>query len=143
MTAFPFPAPLRRFRDLFNRGRYWESHEVLEAAWRAGRSDFYKGLILYASAFVHVQRGNRHGVQAQLRKAHRVLDPYRPHYLGVAVDALLNLARDWEETARHSTPSSPWPPSLSRPRIALRAGRVRGDEPELDPRTRRQRPATT
>ncbi|MCH7684351.1 MAG: DUF309 domain-containing protein [Gemmatimonadetes bacterium] len=32
------------------------------------RSDFYQGLILHASAWVHWERRNAHGVRAQLNK---------------------------------------------------------------------------
>ncbi len=53
----PFPTALEAFVELFNQEAFWESHEVLEGPWRETRSDFYHGLILYASAFVHVQRG--------------------------------------------------------------------------------------
>ncbi|HEV2148480.1 MAG TPA: DUF309 domain-containing protein, partial [Longimicrobiaceae bacterium] len=90
MTPGPgVPAALREFADRFGRGEFWESHEVLEAPWRRGRSGFYKGLILLASAWVHVERGNARGVAAQLRKTERELAPYRPAYLGLDVDALL------------------------------------------------------
>src|SRR5690606_27554421 len=61
----------------------------LEESWRALRSDFYQGLIIYASAFVHAQRGNPTGVRKQLAKVQRRLPPYRPHYLGIDVDEVL------------------------------------------------------
>ena len=67
------PQALHRFLELFNAREYWESHEVLEGPWREWGSDFYQGLILYASAFVHAQRGNPRGIRAQLEKAERKL----------------------------------------------------------------------
>ncbi len=82
------PSPLHEFLRTFNAGRYWEAHEVLEAAWRANRSEFYHGLILYASAMVHVERGNAHGVAAQLAKATHALAPYRPRHMGVDVEGI-------------------------------------------------------
>jgi len=81
-------SPLADFVRTFNAGRYWEAHEVLEAAWRESKSEFYHGLILYASAMVHVERGNAHGVTAQLGKAVRALAPYRPGHMGVDVEAI-------------------------------------------------------
>lgn len=84
------PPALRRFTELFNGGKYWDSHEALEEAWRENGSEFYHGLILYASAMVHVTRQNPHGVRAQLTKAERVLSPYRPRHLGVDVDAIFD-----------------------------------------------------
>src|ERR671939_306875 len=86
------PDALLDFVALFNRGAYWESHELLEGHWRESRSQFYHALILYASAFVHVQRGNPHGIVAQLEKAERCLAPYRPVYLGLDVTELLSHA---------------------------------------------------
>ncbi|CAN5792018.1 hypothetical protein BH23GEM3_BH23GEM3_25120 [soil metagenome] len=127
------PSALQRFVDLFNRAAYWESHEVLERPWRTGRSDFYKGLILYASAWVHVQRGNPRGIAAQLRKAERQLEAFRPAYLGVDVDALLAHAAvalqtvlEHEGAAWHK-----WEAVLPAPRLELRAERIRGNEAEL------------
>ena len=46
-------------------------------------------MIIYASAFVHAQRGNPRGVFKQLRKAKRYLNEYRPYYMGVDVNRIL------------------------------------------------------
>jgi predicted metal-dependent hydrolase len=73
---------------------------VLEPAWKKTRSDFYHGLILLASAFVHRERRNRHGVLAQLDKALPLLERYTPAHEGVDVDALLTRAaelRTWAQ----------------------------------------------
>ena len=119
-----FPVPLERFVRLFNAGEYWESHEELEAAWRAGRSEFYHGLILYASAFVHAGRGNPHGVWSQLAKADALLRDYRPRYLGVDVDLLFAGGR----AARYALQAGERPEA---PVLTLSLARVRGSEPEL------------
>jgi hypothetical protein len=113
--------------ELFHRQEFWESHEVLEGPWREGGSRFYHGLILLASAWVHVQRNNLHGVRAQLRKAEAALEPFAPHYLGVDVAEILEEARRLGEAAAGS-----WSPPAAFPRIDLASVRVRGDEPELD-----------
>ena len=125
MTAFP--AELRRFVALFNRGAFWESHEMLEGAWRATGSPFYQGLILYASAFVHVFRRNPHGVRAQLAKAEARLATYRPAYLGVDVDALFEAA----DAARRALDRGDVPRA---PRLKLDPARRSGTEAELGPR---------
>ncbi len=117
----PFPAPLRRFVELFNAHEFWECHEVLEVPWRAHRSEFYHGLILYASAFVHVQRGNPHGVGAQLRKARVVLEPYAPSYLGIDVAGILDHCREGETVIEDE----------DFPRLDLSPDHLRGDEIEL------------
>ncbi len=147
-TRYPFPmtepftapaapgdihAGYGEFIERFNRSEFWESHESLETAWRETGSEFYHALILYASAFVHVGRGNRHGIAAQLGKAQPLFESRRPHYLGLDVDAIL------EHTAicRHivaenrEAPSEAWTVLIPRPRLAYEPDRVRGDEPEL------------
>ena len=127
------PQPLHRFLELFNALEYWESHEVLEGPWREWGSDFYQGLILYASAFVHAQRGNAHGVGAQLDKAERKLAGYRPCYLGVDVDAVLAHAARCREIVERRPDEDPrsWLGVDDVPRLELDIRLVRGDEPEL------------
>lgn len=127
------PAALREFVLLFNRGEFWESHEVLEGPWREGRSDFLQGLILLASAWVHVRRGNPRGVAAQLGKAERRLFPYRPAYLGVDVDGLLaHLKRTRALVALHpDAPPAAWAGLAPPPEIRLSPALLQGDEPEL------------
>jgi predicted metal-dependent hydrolase len=123
MTGRPFPSGYQAFVTLFNRGAYWDSHEVLEDAWRCTGSAFYQGLILMASAFVHVGRRNAHGVRAQLGKAEARLGPFRPSYLGMDVDAVVAACA----AARAALERGAWPEA---PRLALDPARVRGDEPE-------------
>jgi predicted metal-dependent hydrolase len=127
------PRTFRRFVELFNARAYWESHEVLEGPWRESGSDFYQGLILYASAFVHAQRGNAHGVSAQLEKAERKLARYRPYYMGVDVDAVLASAARCREivSRRADVDARSWRDVLDVPHIELDVRRVRGHESEL------------
>lgn len=46
--------------ECFNRGLYFEAHDVLEELWLQDRQSpnygFYKGLIQFAGAFVHLQK---------------------------------------------------------------------------------------
>lgn len=128
------PAELHRFVDLFNEQAFWDSHEILEGPWRESGSGFYHGLILYASAFVHLQRENAHGVVAQLRKAERALSPYAPHWLGVDVAGILRRcdAVAARVEARRDSPPAVWRDEIAVPRLELAADRVRGDEAELE-----------
>ncbi len=121
MPGSTVPPALTEFVRLFNSGAYWESHEVLEAPWRENRSDFYHGLILLASALVHRQRSNDHGVLAQLDKAEPILRGFRPHYLGIDIDKTLELAAGLR-AGSDSTGTSL--------RLDLDLKLVRGDEPE-------------
>jgi predicted metal-dependent hydrolase len=122
-----------RFLDLFNRGRFWDSHEALEGPWRDTGSDFYHALILYASAFVHVARGNRHGISAQLEKARPLLERFRPTYLGLDVDRILEHAAECRQVVAENpdAPAEAWPILVPLPRLTFDPSRVRGDEPEL------------
>ena len=69
MTPEDRRASVRRARDLFNTGAYWEAHEALETVWRSIISDgnrdaarVWQGLIQAAAALLHRRRGNRYGV---------------------------------------------------------------------------------
>lgn len=126
------PQSLRRFIALFNEQRFWESHEALEDAWRVGGSEFYHGLILFASAYVHVLRRNSHGVLAQLEKAQRSLEGYRPTYLGIDVDALLAEAERLRGiVSRVQSGSEDLWEAVPLPRLEIDSAAVRGDEPEV------------
>lgn len=93
MPRSRMPPSLESFVDLFNKGAFWESHEALEPEWRRTRSDFYHGLILYASAWVHQERRNPHGILAQLDKATPLLQEHAPGYLGIDVAGILREAQ--------------------------------------------------
>ncbi|GBC75099.1 hypothetical protein HRbin06_00412 [archaeon HR06] len=51
---------LKKVKELFKEERFWEVHEVLEEIWREEKGDrreTLQGLILFAAALVHYQRG--------------------------------------------------------------------------------------
>ena len=63
---------LRHGLDLFNRGEFFECHEVLEAVWlQASGADkvFLQGLIQVAVSFYHLRRKNFTGSGRLLRAA--------------------------------------------------------------------------
>ncbi|HEY8425136.1 MAG TPA: DUF309 domain-containing protein [Limnochordales bacterium] len=128
-----WPPSLVRFVELVNAGRFWHAHEALEEAWRVNKSDFYHGLIIYASAYVHAQRGNPRGVVLQMAKVPRYLSRYPAAYLGFDVAAIL---RDVEETRqlvqRAGMPEGDALRAVIRwPSLALDPARCSGAEPEL------------
>ena len=121
---------LGAFVGLFNQRRFWDAHEALEDVWRETGSDFYQALILYASAFVHAQRGNPHGVVAQLRKARPKLDAGRPAYLGFDVDGMLeHVGNCIRIVQREREPA--WEERVMPGPLQMSAARIRGDEAEL------------
>jgi predicted metal-dependent hydrolase len=77
--------------DLFNEGRFFESHEAWEQAWlRSGGMEklFYQGLIQAAAAILHAQRGNLEGAKSLWAKAIDKLGPLPDGYGGIALDEL-------------------------------------------------------
>lgn len=129
MTAPAPPPPLVQFLALYHDGDFWESHEVLEGPWRRHGSAFYQGLILYASAWVHWQRGNAHGVGAQLAKAGRRLSDHPAHYLGVDVGAIREHCRIVRGTL--DTHPDDWAGRIAPLPLACHPTAIRGDEMEL------------
>ncbi len=78
--------------DQFNRGNYFESHEIRERIWleeQGPARHFYQGLIQAAVALHHLGRGNLRGARKLLARSRASLAPYRPAYLGLDVDAFL------------------------------------------------------
>ena len=61
------PESLLRYIARFDRREFWLAHEELEGLWLADRQDFFKGLIQFAAAFVHIERGNWRGARRLLR----------------------------------------------------------------------------
>lgn len=130
-----YPRPFLHFIRLFNDELFWEAHEALEGPWRRCRSPFYKGIIIYASAFVHVQRGNPAGVWKQMGKVLNYLPPYRPGYMGLDVETILADARRCRERVQGRDNLRGDDKALRAlvpfPRLELHPECLRGDEPEL------------
>ncbi|RME93608.1 MAG: DUF309 domain-containing protein [Verrucomicrobia bacterium] len=86
------PAAYLGFFECFNRGDYFEAHEVLEEHWLDYRSNregnFFKALIQYAGVFVHLERGRPAPAAGLCRSALRYLTPYRPRFMRLDVDRL-------------------------------------------------------
>lgn len=117
---------------LFNEQKYYEAHDVLEHLWlqkRDASHHFFKGLIQFAGAFVHLQKQLLHPTHAKhgrrLRPASRLftlamhnLESYRPNYMQLDVEALLQqCARNVEEIVTSDYQHNPLrespPPRLS------------------------------
>lgn len=88
------PEGYYRYFELFNQELFWESHEALEEIWRETDNDlFLRGLIVFAAAFVHVQRNNPSGCRKVLDKCIAWLEPYAPRHWDLDVDRVLAHAR--------------------------------------------------
>jgi hypothetical protein len=81
---------------LFNRGEFFDCHEVLEEVWTPSRQPerwFLQALIHFAVGFYHHQRGNMKGATRQLRKGLRKIEAYLPEWGGVRTGAIEQHAR--------------------------------------------------
>ena len=78
---------------LFNKGEYWEAHEVWEREWfpdsKGPDSGFYKGLIQIAAGCLHYTRRNRRGAVNKWRSGADYLRPYLPAHKGVRLAPLV------------------------------------------------------
>ncbi len=107
---------------LFNAGEFFEAHEAIEEVWleiRGESRDFYRGLIQLAVAYAHYQNRNFRGCLSLLERGPRLLESYRPSYLGVDLDPLLDkVAADREYVESVAAGKAEWD-ALELPRIDL------------------------
>jgi predicted metal-dependent hydrolase len=101
----PYPTAYPEFISLFNTGRFFEAHDVLEAEWRlqGGTNPFYKGLIQCAVVFYHLKNSNHIGALALLKSCQTYLTPFIPQHQGLNVSALCASLRNLEKQLQ--TPS--------------------------------------
>ena len=83
----------------FNRQRFYEAHDVLEDLWLADRhgpnGNFYKGLIQFAGAFVHLQKNRLCPSAALLKLAMVNFAQYPPRHERLNLAAVQLLAIGW------------------------------------------------
>jgi predicted metal-dependent hydrolase len=85
--------------ELFNRGEFFEAHEVLEDVWRAAPAHekmFLQGVIQVAVALHHYARGNAVGACSLMRRAHKNLSAYPESFAGLNVAELLAAVANWQ-----------------------------------------------
>ena len=120
-----FPAAYELFFSHFNKGEYYEAHDVLEHLWlECGDANFffYQGLIQIAGSFVHMRRQflrpNHPKDGRKLGPACRLLDlgvfkiqEFGPRHMGLDVNALCafceKLAREIEGSGFKTNPWNP------------------------------------
>ncbi|HEY0457477.1 MAG TPA: DUF309 domain-containing protein [Verrucomicrobiae bacterium] len=85
--------------ECFNRQLFYEAHDVLEELWltqRHGPNDgFYKGLIQFAGAFVHLQKNRLGPAAALLRLSRKYLSGYPATHERLKISMLLGYIDDW------------------------------------------------
>jgi hypothetical protein len=93
----------KRFEEgigLFNRGRFFDCHEVLEEVWlefSGDRKKFLQGLIQLTVAFHHLRNGNRVGAGRLLAAALEKLALDSPERGLIDVDTLVAAVRPLRE----------------------------------------------
>jgi hypothetical protein len=120
----------------FNAQQYYEAHDVLEDLWLERRDEhhhFFKGLIQFAGAFVHLQKQYVHPTHPKhgrrLRPAVRLfqlaaknLAPFAPRHLQLDVAAILRLCDQRSaEIVAAEYERNPWMPSHAPQLHLLRA----------------------
>ena len=119
----------------FNAQQYYEAHDVLENLWLERRDehhDFFKGLIQFAGAYVHLQKqfvhpthpkhGRRMRPAARLfQLAAKNLARYAPEHLQLDVEAVLRRCEQLAEAiVEGGYERNPWEPERA-PQLHLLA----------------------
>ncbi|HXG48995.1 MAG TPA: DUF309 domain-containing protein [Methylomirabilota bacterium] len=95
----PWPAHYLGYFACFNEGLFYEAHDVLEELWLAERGGprdgFYKGLIQFAGAFVHLQKGRLRPAAALFRLSQSYLGRYPDRFDGLDLARVRSLADEW------------------------------------------------
>jgi uncharacterized protein len=91
---------LHRGVDLFNRGEFFEAHEVLEDVWREAAHDekkFLQGLVQLAVAFHHHSTGNRRGMRSVMERGIKNLQVKADVFCQVRLNPLMQSLQTWRE----------------------------------------------
>ncbi len=87
------------FFECFNRGLFYEAHDVLEELWLGQRDgpnySFYKGLIQLAGAFVHLQKNRLRPAAALFKLAQTNLQKYSSPHERLDLVVVLKLIDSW------------------------------------------------
>jgi predicted metal-dependent hydrolase len=124
----------RAFFRCWNEQQYYEAHDVLEQLWlnaKSADSDFFKGLIQAAGAFVHLQKHFEHPSHAKhsrrlppavrlFRLAEKNLASFAPWHHALDVAELCQLlSRYADEIVTSEYTMNPWSPETA-PKLELR-----------------------
>jgi uncharacterized protein len=104
---------------LFNRGKFFDAHEVLEDVWRSAPKEekkIWQGLVQVAVALHHYSTGNRVGMRSVLVRAMNNLGAHPRDFHGVHIARLLKSLARWLDAFDNDRPL----PSLPRIEVAER-----------------------
>lgn len=103
---------LRHGIELFNRGEFFEAHEVLEDVWRVApqaERKFLQGLIQVAVALHHHSTGNLAGARSLLERGAGNLKGYPANFAGIELTALLQTLARWSSSLNDGVDPPPLP----------------------------------
>ena len=108
----------------FNRQLYYEAHDVLEELWLGCKRDadgnFYKGLIQFAGAYVHLQKGRLRPASNLFNLALGNFAAYPPFHRDLDLAALSLFCREQVAAlAASGYTRNPWSPEAA-PTLALK-----------------------
>jgi predicted metal-dependent hydrolase len=87
--------------ECFNRQLFYEAHDVLEELWLRDKQSpnyaFYKGLIQYAGAFVHLQKNRLRPAAALFKLAQANVAKYPASHEQLDTANLLATIKNWLE----------------------------------------------
>ncbi len=111
------------FFACFNEQLYYEAHDVLEALWLPRRhleeGNFYKGLIQFAGAFVHLQKERLKPASNLFALAQANLELYPDVHRDLDVAAIRSSCAAYRQRlAEHAFQTNPWSPATA-PRLGL------------------------
>jgi len=92
MTASDYAPLYLQGIEYFNECEFFEAHEAWEELWTEYRGPsrrFYQGLIQAAVALHHFGNGNIRGARKVYVSSRDYLEDYRPHHLGLDLEAFL------------------------------------------------------
>ncbi len=98
--------------ELFNEGKFFEAHEVLEDFWRAAppeQKKFLQGLVQVAVAFHHHSTGNRVGMRSVLERAARNLEDNLRSFDRIDLPPLMKSLREWQLAQEQRLTNPPLP----------------------------------
>lgn len=85
-----FPEQYYRFIEQFNKGEYYECHDLLEEIWMEDkRNKFLQGLLQLAVAVYHFENGNISGSRALFNSSSKYLQPYRPKHWDLDLEVII------------------------------------------------------
>jgi predicted metal-dependent hydrolase len=94
------PAHYLGYFECFNRQLFYEAHDVLEELWLAegkhgANYGFYKGLIQFAGAFVHLQKNRLRPAAALFKLSQSYLEKFPSPHQRLAVARVIAVASEW------------------------------------------------